>query len=237
MFKLITKCLSFFHIVVMRNASYENLIQFPDRIHDSILKNSIGVLHIGGHLAEERFKYADLGLPVVWVEGIEEYHRRLVQLISSIPNQSAMCLFLSDTNSENVPFFLSNNDRSSSSLYQLNDTRDFPGLKMDDEIKVCTYRFDQVVDMEFFQKYNHVVIDVQGAELNVLKGFGDLLYSVKSLNIEISTYDIYLNGAKFLEIKSFLKDFGFYPLWEPNGRNHSDIIFMKSSKFFRLIEY
>ena len=221
------KILSKFGYFFMKTSTYQNLNKLPESIHGQIISNSKGVLHIGAHLAEERSEYALLGVPVIWIEGIPEYYSQLLKNLEPYPNQSAWCYFLSDKTDADVPFYLANNDRASSSLFQLGDKSGYPELIMDHQINVVTHRMDEIVGSEFFLKYNHVVIDVQGAELAVLLGFGDLLNSVKSMRLEVSTYEVYKGGATYLEIKQYLTNFGFFPLWEPSKHSHTDIIFMK----------
>ena len=221
------RLLSKFGYSIMKTKNTQYLNKIPESVHNQIVSNSKGVIHIGGHLGEERFKYDLLGVPVIWIEGIREYCSQLLNVLEPFPNQLAWCYFLSDDSETEVPFYLANNDRASSSLFQLSDKNGFPGLIMDDQILVETHRMDEIVDREFFIKYEHVVIDVQGAELKVLRGFGDLLYSVKSMKLEVSTYEVYKGGATYLEIKQYLTDYGFFPLWEPLKHSHTDIIFMR----------
>ena len=211
----------------MKTTTYQNLNKLPELLHNQIISKSKGVLHIGAHLAEERFEYELLGVSVIWIEGIPEYYSQVLKNLELFPNQSAWCYFLSDKSASEVPFYLANNDRASSSLFQLGDKSGYPELTMNDQILIETHRIDEIVGCEFFQKYDHVVIDVQGAELAVLFGFGDLLYSVKSMKIEVSTYEVYNGGAKYLEIKQYLANFGFSPLWEPTKHSHTDILFMR----------
>jgi FkbM family methyltransferase len=221
--KLLSK--SGFSLIKTKTAQY--LVDLPESLHNQIISNSKGVLHIGAHLAEERFKYELVGVPVIWIEGIPEYHSQLLKILEPFPNQSAWCYFLSDSSEAEVPFYLASNDCASSSLFQLSEKNGFPGLVMDHQIVVETHRMDKIVDPEFFLKYEHVVIDVQGAELKVLLGFGDLLYSVQSMKLEVSTYEVYKGGATYLEIKQYLDNFGFFPLWEPPKHSHTDIIFIR----------
>jgi len=214
---------------LMKSTSSEYLTGLPELIHNQIVQNSKGVLHIGGHLAEERHKYDSLHVPVIWIEGIHEYYIQLVDLIRPFPNQSALCYFLSDKTTDQVPFYLANNDRASSSLFQLSENSGFPGLIMDDKILVKTHRFDGVVDSKFLEDFNHIVVDVQGAELKVLQGFGDLLYCVNSMRLEVSTYEVYKGGSTYVEIKDYLFAYGFYPLWEPRSHSHVDVIFLRKT--------
>ena len=55
-------------------------------------------------------------------------------------------------------------------------------------------------------------IDVQGAELLVLKGATDILCNIKSIFIEVSVFEaLYKNGTLYSEIVSFLNLYNFTP--------------------------
>ena len=98
---------------------------------------------------------------------------------------------------------------------------------MDGRILVNTYRFDEIFNEIIVTQHKHVVLDVQGAELMVLKGFGTLLNYISSIKVEVSTYEVYLGGASYFELRSFLVKQGFTPLWEPQEHSHTDILFVK----------
>ena len=88
-------------------------------------------------------------------------------------------------------------------------------------------RLDKIFNKKKIKDYNHWVIDVQGAELDVFKGAGELLNLPTSIEVEVSTREEYLGGAKYRELKDFLRDFGFLPLWDPEDKSHENIIFVK----------
>lgn len=54
-----------------------------------------------------------------------------------------------------------------------------------------------------------IAMDVQGAELAVLKGFGKKLKDVKAIILETSFTENYLGGSTFGEIDKFLSRNGF----------------------------
>ena len=84
------------------------------------------------------------------------------------------------------------------------------------------------------KKFNHWIIDVQGAELDVLKGSIDSLKLCKSIVVEISTEVVeistekfYENGSIFYDVKKLLNSLNFVNIKEPT-RNHQDILFIKN---------
>lgn len=213
---------------IMKTSSYQDLLEIPSQIHKNLIVRGGGVLHIGGHLAEERFIYKELGVPVLWIEGIPEYANAIKKLIRQIPSQQVECYLLSDISKTSVSFYLANNNRSSSSLYQLADNNGFKGLSMDEEMYLDTFRFDEVHSLNEVSLFLHLVLDVQGAELKVLNGFGLLLNSIVSIKLEVSTFQVYEGAPLYEEVRNFLTDKGFIPLWEPGKNNHGDILFTRN---------
>jgi FkbM family methyltransferase len=62
-------------------------------------------------------------------------------------------------------------------------------------------------------KINHIDLlwmDIQGAELNALKGLGEYIEKVKIIHLELEFFEIYKNQPLFWEVKSFLNKNGFY---------------------------
>lgn len=102
-------------------------------------------------------------------------------------------------------------NRGASSLYQIN----FQNRSMGDpdkgktlvqkKIRVKSSRFDEI----FISTPNLLVMDVQGGELSVLRGFGDKLKSVNAIVLETSWSNNYLGGSTFSSIHEYLMSFGF----------------------------
>jgi len=73
------------------------------------------------------------------------------------------------------------------------------------------------------------VIDIQGAELEALKGSGDLLNSCcRYLYLEVSNNTEYLGGAEYKEIHTFLVSNGFVAAWNFSGI-HGDVLYINSN--------
>ena len=56
------------------------------------------------------------------------------------------------------------------------------------------------------KNFDHWVLDVQGAELLVLKGSGNLINFCKSIFIEISNVDAFEGGVLWPELDDWLKN-------------------------------
>lgn len=207
-----------------RKSSVENL---EARIHATFVERSGGVLHIGAHKGQEAYWYNKYFASVLWIEAIPEIYDVLSQQIASFENQKAMLALLGDINQESVPFHVSSNEGMSSSIYEFGSELGFEGLSMIQTLHLPMVRLDSVLSVTDAASYPHWVLDVQGSEINVLKGSGTLLDQCFSIYTEVSTREVYNGGVLFQELKEFLTDKGFIPLWNPLDNSHENVIFAK----------
>lgn len=77
------------------------------------------------------------------------------------------------------------------------------------EIKVSGVRMDTFCKDNSINKIDLVCMDLQGYELEALKGFGKKLNDVRYLITEASINSTYDGGASFKDVKSYLESFGF----------------------------
>ena len=94
------------------------------------------------------------------------------------------------------------------------------------KLKSCTLD-DLILENNIdIKKYNHWVIDVQGAELEVLKGSIESIKLCNSITVEVSTENFYVE-SKFNEVKELLNKFNFKIKKDPK-RNHEDVVFIRN---------
>ena len=196
-------------------------------IRNTLIERSSMILHIGAHKAQEASDYALFDKSVFWIEANPKFLGVIQREISKFPKQKAFIALLGDKSNEEVDFYLSNNEGASSSIFNFGTEMNHKGLKMVSSISLSMKRLDQCFSSSEIKSGSHWVIDVQGAELKVLIGSGTLLDQAYSLEIEVSTKDEYLNGARYQELESLLKDKGFFPLWKPKEKSHEDLLFLK----------
>lgn len=212
-----------------RTSSIENI---ETRIHASFVEIFGGVLHIGAHKGQEADWYDKHAASVLWIEANPEIYHMLIQQIASFENQRAMLALLGDINQDSVPFHVSSNDAASSSIFEFGPELGFEelGLSMTKTLYLPMVRLDSILSVADAASHPHWVLDVQGSELNVLKGSGTLLDECLSIYIEVSTREVYKGGVLFQELKEFLADKGFIPLWNPLNMSHENVIFTKVAK-------
>ncbi|MGB7401731.1 MAG: FkbM family methyltransferase [Arcobacter sp.] len=86
-----------------------------------------------------------------------------------------------------------------------------------------------------------IKIDVQGFELEVLKGANSLLVDTEVIVLEVSLFQFYKNSPTFVETINFMNDRGFsvYDIFSgiyrplDNALGQVDIVFVKTNGYFR----
>ena len=207
--------------------TYYDLVK---NIRLQLINQSDGILHIGAHRGQEANFYSVLEKSVIWIEAIPKVFEELQQNIENFTEQRAYLALLGDKFKAKQRMNLSNNSYESSSIFEFGVDMDHQNLEMVEFVDLPMVRLDSLFTSNQLQMYKHWVIDVQGAELLVLHGAGGLLRGVNSIEIEVSTKVEYNGGAKWTDIKNFLDEFGFFPLWLPKENSHEDDFFVKRLK-------
>ena len=194
-----------------------------------------GVIHIGAHEAQEASVYAQNELePVLWFEAIPILVERARQNLVQFPNQEIQeALLWSEPDQEKV-FHLASNDLGSSSVFDFHlHAASYPEVKMSDSLTLVTTTLDvEVSDFsKLTQEVAYLVLDVQGAELEVLKGAVNTLQQFEVIMSEVSTRELYKGAPVYSNLVEWLSDQGFTLIAE--DLNHQvgwgDALFMKTS--------
>jgi FkbM family methyltransferase len=222
----IKKIFRFFGLEVYRQGldGGENWVSLRNRIY----QQAGGILHVGGHYGQEAETYHKAGARVIWFEGMPDAFEKLSRRLGSYPNQTAILAVLGDS-SRIVNFHLTDNQGQSSSVFGLAPGHRFP-TKVVSEISLQMRRLDELLTNQDLVDFSHWVVDVQGAELLVLQGAGELINTCYTLDVEVSTYETYKGGAKFEELDFFLKGHGFVPLWKFAKNSHGNLLYVRSRR-------
>lgn len=172
-----------------------------------------GVVHLGANLGQEADAYAALGISrVIWVEALPDVYRQLVKNVARYPENIPLWACLSDTDGDIVSFNVADNGGQSSSFLEFGTHRKaHPNVHFLKRIEMVTTRLDTLLkdnDVSLGTGW-FLNVDVQGAELLVLRGMGDLLLCFDHAYIEVNT-DILYQGCPLVgEIDDYLRGFGF----------------------------
>lgn len=166
-----------------------------------------GVLHVGAHLGEEMEEYHDNGFgKVLWVEG----QSRIIGDLRSRVEPFGDAVFEGVVwSSSNIELVLNvTNNSVSSSLYRLEKHRDlYPDVDYVAEERVTTVRLDEIIPPE--ESFDFLNLDIQGAELEALRGLGDMLENVGWVYIEVNREYLYSGIPLLPELDRFLEERGF----------------------------
>jgi FkbM family methyltransferase len=168
-----------------------------------------GVIHIGAHHAEEKEFYDSNGIsPIIWIEANPEYRELLQQKLSPADK-----LIISGvgSRSERKKFNLANNGHSSSFL-DMGKTSEFhPDVFYTGSLEIDVKRMDDIIaENEIdISRFNFLNLDVQGFELEVLRGFGNLLCHIDFILTEINEDILYKECALLPQLDEYLQGYGF----------------------------
>lgn len=169
-----------------------------------------GIIHVGAHLGEEAPTYEALGVKnVYWVEANPEVMPKLIQAVFPY-GHSVINSLVTDERQKVYSFNVTNYDGMSSSIYQWGTHTQFsPDTVVEKTLQLWSTTLDMLVFENGIEDVNMLNIDVEGANLDVLKGATDLLPSIDYIYLEIQTENVY-DGAPLLgEVHEWLRERGF----------------------------
>lgn len=196
------------------------------------------IVHVGAHVAQERFAYETAGYRrILWIEASPRTYARLAEIISEHNKlveksgvcHETLCALLTDAEGEEVDLREFSNDGMSSSIFApgQESTKRWPNvIETGAREHLRTETLDSVLKrLGYLNTIDTLVVDVQGAELLVLKGAEETLSRVKAVVTEASTRPYYVGGVLYPELNAFLEGHGFSAMSLP--RRHGDMLYMR----------
>lgn len=173
----------------------------------------VHLVHVGAHLVEEIATYNNALIKrVSWIEANPEHFLAAKSLLREYTNQEVFQAAIYSESGTIRTFYVASNDGMSSSLLKFDRHRGFfPNVRTQREFKVDTVTLDDFFTINFpNQPYPEVlVLDIQGAELDALRGSQKTLENAKIIVSEISRYQMYRNQGLFEEINLLLEGYGY----------------------------
>jgi FkbM family methyltransferase len=198
------------------------------------LRHAVGVIHVGAHTGQERVRYAQYRLNVLWIEPIPEIFAALRENLAGFAAQRAVECLVTDKDGAEYEFHVTSNRGGSSSIFPLGRHKDiWPEVR---ETATLTLRSktlptllaDERIDA---RQYDALVMDTQGSELLVLEGAAPLLDRFKFVKTEVADFPAYEGGCQLKDIESLMQRFGFRELARntiarhPQGGAYYDIVY------------
>jgi len=187
-----------------------------------------GIIHIGGHYGEEIDEYVRNGIQEIVIfeplsdsfdilcENIQELNANIIaHQVALGPEETTATMYVSD-----------NEKQSSSLLKPKVHITHHPHVKFPETEDVEV----KVLDDFDYTKYNFINMDVQGYELEVLKGATETLEHVDYVYCEVNRDEVYEGNAYVEELDEFLSAYGMERVetsWE--GQIWGDALYIKKA--------
>jgi FkbM family methyltransferase len=160
------------------------------------------VLHVGAHIGEEKVLYEEAGWgSVIWVEAQPELVKNLAEKLSA-SNDRVMCATVWDQDGIPLKLKISSNSGSSSLLEFGTHKDSYPQITFTDEIDVITTRLDSILEERDLPDFLN--LDIQGVELQALRGLGNLINQLNYIYVEINFKEVYKGCTKLTNLDEFL---------------------------------
>ena len=126
-------------------------------------------------------------------------------------NYTPINKLITNIHNKEYEFNIFNNNSCSSSIYKPNvDKWMWNNVSQNNTIKIYSTRMKNIIEK---LKWNNiiidVIIDVQGAELEVIKSFDNYINNINCIQIESSSTDFYIGQSTVLEVHKYLINKGF----------------------------
>lgn len=174
-----------------------------------------GVLHVGANIGEEAPIYRDLGIhKQIWIEANADLIPKLKENVLVEHDKGHKYVFnvcAGEVNKQAI-LHISNNAGQSSSVLELGThLQVHPDVHYTHDQQVLMCRLDEMFDQtpDVIAGVDLLNLDVQGAELMVLRGLGSYLRQFKAVYTEVNKNQVYKGCAELADMDLFMIANGF----------------------------
>jgi len=107
------------------------------------------------------------------------------------------------------------------------NAQEYSFLSFEKTISVAVTTIDDWASANQINQLDFLWLDMQGYELECLKGAKKMLPLVKAIHIEVSHIQLYKDAPLYPEVKSWLAQHGFKPVYEAVFRVGGNVLFAK----------
>jgi len=186
-----------------------------------------GIIHVGAHYGEEISEYIENGIQdIVLFEPLSECFDVLAQKVMNLnANIEGHQVALGSAPGTAIMYLSDNEKQSSSILKPKVHLTHHPHVKFNgtEEVEV------DLLDNFDTKDYNFLNMDVQGYELEVLKGSTETLKHVDYVYCEVNRDEVYEGNAYVEELDEFLSSYGMERVetsWD--GEIWGDALYLKN---------
>lgn len=175
------------------------------------------LIQIGASGGQELEEFIQSGITdALLIEPLEMPFSILKKRVENIKNYVPFQALVHSTNGIVVDFHIASNGGMSSSIFKPNKhLSSYPHVFFPEKVSLTGFRLDSIVAFLRNNKsinFDHpdmLYLDVQGAELIVLKGAGELLEHATYIWTEVGLGDGYCGGASYIELICFLAAYNY----------------------------
>lgn len=189
--------------------------------------NIKGLIHVGAHYGQEYEIYQKLGIANLIL--FEPLSQNFEILKTHVGEKVKLVQKALGNENKKVKMYKesANNGMSSSILKPQKHLEQYPEIVFDQEEIVDMVRLDDFLTEK--ENYNFLTIDVQGYELEVLKGSQETLTSISGILTEVNRDELYENCVQVEQLDDFLELYNFHRVetnWE--GGTWGDAFYIKN---------
>ena len=168
--------------------------------------NPRSIVHVGAHNAEELAAYAQAGWgPVIWIEAQPQ---KALDLSKRIPADHRIIeAAVWDIEGKDLDLNIMTNTESTSLLNLGTHAKEHPTVELSHTIPVRTKTLKNLLANT--PAPGLLALDIQGAELRALKGYGDEVSKVKWIYCEVNKAELYQGCAMISDLDEYLGQYGF----------------------------
>jgi len=176
-----------------------------------------GILQVGANTGQEIDYFLQNGIAhAVLIEPLEAPFQVLSARTAAIPGYMPVNVLCGSQDGQEVDFHIAtNNGESSSMLKPARHLADYPWVQFPETVRITGFTLDRVVATvksmhpEIAQSLDLLFMDVQGAELQVLKGASATLHQISYIYTEVGLGGGYEGDTDLLDLMHYLKAWGF----------------------------
>lgn len=190
--------------------------------------NIKGVVHIGAHYGEEIQEYVNNGIQNITVfEPLSKNFEVLAERLQDVNADIQGYQVALGSQKGTATIYLSSNEAQSSSILKPKEHLEHhPDVSFDgtEEVEVS------LLDDYDLRESNFINMDVQGYELEVLKGGKETLKNIDYVYCEVNRGEMYEGNAMIDDIDEYLSDYGFERVetyWPETWYKWGDALYIK----------